>query len=394
MNVAIIGCGYVAEFYGRDFQKYPELKLAGAFDRNAGNLAAFIRRWGGRSYASLAEVCADPSIELIINLTNPRDHLAVNTQCLEAGKHVYSEKPLAMTTADATALVELAERRGLMLSSAPCSLLGVTAQSLWHAIRSNAIGKIRLVYANFDDGMIAPRMAPWNWKNASGVPWPAKDEFEVGCTFEHAGYQLTWLAACFGPAAKVSAFASCQIPDKGIDVDSMAPDFTVGCIEYANNIVARVTCGLVAPRDKSLTIVGDRGTLFVGNVRNDMTSVFISGGDVSGWQSWLVANAAPVDRYLQARLQWPGLQSLFQKRYQVRGAPREAFTDMSKPVDFMRGPAEMHAALRDQRPCRLSAQLGAHIVDIVEHLQYPERFGSDTSLRTSFPPITPLDWAR
>ena len=153
-------------------------------------------------------------------------------------------------------------QRGLYLASAPCSLLSETAQTVWKAIKDGAVGKVRLVYANFDDGMIAPNLAPWTWTNDCGVPWPAKDEFEIGCTYIHAGYVLTWLAAFFGPAKTVTSFSSCQIPDKGISVDGMAPDFSVGCIEYDDGIVARVTCGLVAPRDKSLTIIGDEGIIY------------------------------------------------------------------------------------------------------------------------------------
>jgi predicted dehydrogenase len=134
---------------------------------------------------------------------------------------------------------------------------------------------VRLVFGNFDDGMIAPALSPWNWRNASGIPWPAKDEFEVGCTYEHAGYLLTWLAAFFGPALAVTSFASCQIPDKGIQVDCMAPDFTVGCIEYSEGVVARITCSLVAPKDRSLTIIGDQGILSVADVRDDLCPVYL-----------------------------------------------------------------------------------------------------------------------
>ncbi len=105
------------------------------------------------------------------------------------------------------------------------------------------------------------------------MPWPAKDEFEVGSTYQHAGYVITWLCAMFGPARGVTSFASVQIPDKGIAVDVMAPDFTVGCIEFDGGVVARVTCGLAAPRDKSITVVGDKGTLMVGNVRDDRAPV-------------------------------------------------------------------------------------------------------------------------
>ena len=118
-----------------------------------------------------------------------------------------------------------ATKRELYLASAPCSLLSETAQTVWKAIRENAIGQVRLVYANFDDGMIAPKLSPWTWTNECGVPWPAKDEFEVGCTYVHAGYVLTWLAAFFGPAKTVTSFSSCQIPDKGIPVDRNGAGF-------------------------------------------------------------------------------------------------------------------------------------------------------------------------
>ena len=93
--------------------------------------------------------------------------------------------------------------------------------------------------------MIAPQMEPWTWMNSVGTPWPAKDEFEVGCTYEHAGYFLSWLLTFFGPARRVTSFASCQIPDKGIEVNEMAPDFTCGCIEFGNGVVARAVSRLV-----------------------------------------------------------------------------------------------------------------------------------------------------
>ena len=200
MNVAIVGCGYVAESYCRTLSNYPELKLVGAYDHNSRNLRSLCDLWPMRGYESFEQLLGDPSVEIVLNLTNPRSHYEITKRCLDGGKHVYSEKPLAMDAARARELVDLARRSGLYLASAPCSMLSETAQTVWQALREDAIGRVRLVYANFDDGMIAPKLSPWQWKNAAGIAWPAKDEFEVGCTYEHAGYILTWLAAFFGPA--------------------------------------------------------------------------------------------------------------------------------------------------------------------------------------------------
>jgi predicted dehydrogenase len=388
MNIAVIGCGYIAESYVRTLGNYPHLHLVGAYDRNESNLRAFCQRWSTRNYATLTELLDDSSIEIVLNLTNPRSHYEVTRQCIEAKKHVYSEKPLAMEFEKARELVDLAERVGVYLACAPCSMLSETAQTVWKALREGIIGQIRLVYANFDDGMIAPHMAPWNWRNESGAPWPAKDEFEVGCTYEHAGYVLTWLACFFGPARSVTSFASCLIPDKGISVDRMAPDFTVGCIEYEGGIVARVTCGLVAPRDKSLLIVGDGGVLTVANVRDDRCPVYMRVTPLNRWQAAIerrLNNLRNLLRSAPREDDW-----LIWKKYTLVNASERQFDSKRKRVDFCRGPAELAAALEEHRPCRLSAQLGLHITELIEGLQYPERFGFRRKLTSSFAPIEPL----
>jgi predicted dehydrogenase len=394
LGFAIVGTGYVADQYAMTLSHHPELKLVGAFDIRKENLAGFCRFCSTRQYTSLQEVLADSAVELVVNLTNPRCHFEINWASLQAGKHVYSEKPLAMTSADAKKLVEFAAERKLLLASAPCSMLSATAQTLWKATKE-AVGRIRLVYANFDDGMIAPNMSPWLWLNEFGVPWPAKDEFEVGCTYEHAGYVLTWLAALFGPAKRVTAFSSCQIPDKGIAVEGMAPDFSVGCIEYGDGVVARVTCGLVAPRDKSITIVGDQGTIHTANVRHDDSPVFVRHNSTPRLHAALERRLNPIRKWLERILPsvpWSGQEWSFQQKLPFAIQPSKAYVSKDKRVDFLRGPSEIAEALRQNRPCRLSANLGLHIVELVEALQHPERFGGRREIESTFEPIQPLEW--
>jgi predicted dehydrogenase len=393
MNFAIIGCGYVADLYMATLSRHPNLRLVGVHDHDSRRLKDFSDHYRVQSYPDLRGVLAHPDVETVLNLASPRSHYELNKACLEAGKHVYSEKPLAMDSEKAAELVRLAVERGLYLAGAPCSLLGETAQTMQKALADDAVGTVRLVYANFDDGMVH-QLEPTRWRSASGAPWPAKDEFETGCTYEHAGYVLSWLAAFFGPVRRVQAFASCLVRDKGFPGVPMAPDFSVGCLEYDNGIVARVTCSIIAPTDKSLVIVGDRGVLHTENVRNDAAPVYLQ--------------RLPPNRIVNAiGERWKNLRGRaeyllrvpfslggwrLERRYPFARKPQFRSAGGNKPVDFLRGPAEMAAAIREGRPCRLSPELALHMTELIETLQYPERFPSPRAIASTFAPIAPLPW--
>ena len=262
MNIAIVGCGFISSSYVETLSNHQNLQLKGVYDRVPERMEQLCQHYKLQKFGSLTEILDDDDIEIVVNLTNPRSHYDISKQCLEAGKHVYSEKPLTIDLDNARALVDLANTKGLLLASAPCSMLGETAQTIARALRQNLIGKVRLVYASYEGGMVHKNRAWQQNISPAGAVWPAKDEFELGCTFEHAGYYLNWLAAFFGPAQRITAYSSCQLPDKEIPVDNMAPDFSVGMIEYKDGVVARVTHGIIAPGERSFTIVGDEGVLY------------------------------------------------------------------------------------------------------------------------------------
>jgi predicted dehydrogenase len=391
--MAILGCGYVADFYMATLGNHPNLNVVGVYDSNPSRLVEFSRYYSVRAYKDFADLLNDSAVELVLNLTNPQAHYDLTRACLEAGKHVYSEKPLAMTSDKAAELVALAREKKCYLATAPCSLLGETAQTMWKALREGVIGPVRLVYASFDDGMVH-RFNPSGWRSVSGAPWPAKDEFETGCTYEHAAYVLSWLAAFFGPARRVQSYASTRIRDKGIAVDSMAPDFTVGCIEYDNDVVARVTCSIVAPLDKSIVIVGEKGTLYTKYVRNDASPVYIEKTPPNETVTSIANRLKPLLVRIEGLLRLPFSITAFkfERKYPYARKPGFRGSKGNKPVDFLRGPAEMAEAIREGRPCRLSPELGLHMTELVETLQYPERFESPRTINSSFDPIQPLPW--
>lgn len=378
-GIAIVGCGYVADSYRHTLAFHPEvLRLEGVFDVDPARLEAFAQVWGDRVYASLDAVLSDPAVIIVVNLTGPEAHAEVTERAIAAGKHVYTEKPLAMTTAEAIALRERARKAGVRIASAPCNLLGESAQTLLKAVRAGAIGRPVLAYAELDDGMI--HRADWqSWISRSGRVWPARGEFETGCTFEHAGYVLTVLAAMFGPVRRVTAFSALLIADKQVTppLDHMAPDFSVGMLEFDHGVVARVTNSVVAPYDHRLRVIGEGGAL---------------------------ETAEPWDYASPVRLRRPGggrVSRLIERRFPMLSGqsiplarPVPFKGGRGKPtMDFMRGVAELAAALRAGRRCRLDEDFAVHITEVTEMLQHPERFARPAPVSSSFDPITPMDWA-
>ena len=192
-DVAIIGCGFVADLYMRSFATFPDVRIAGAHDSDPERLAAFCRHWDLAAYTTAEDLFAAlPQGALILNLTNPSAHFEVTKAALEAGHHVFSEKPLTLFMDHARTLTGLAAEKGLMLASAPSSVMGEAAQVMGRALRDKVAGTPRLVYAELDDGFI-PQAPYRKWLSESGAPWPYEDEFATGCTLEHAGYYLSWL---------------------------------------------------------------------------------------------------------------------------------------------------------------------------------------------------------
>lgn len=374
MNIAFLGCGYVANMYRLTLPLEPGLQLVGVSDRELSRAERMAALTGSRAYADLDEVLSDSRVDTVVNLTNPREHHGTTRRCLEAGKHVYTEKPIAMCLEEARNLVELAERRGLVLSSAPCTLLNEAAQTLWKAVRERPIGDIRLVYAEMEDGMVH-RMPVKKWVNEAGTPWPYIDEFETGCTVEHAGYVLTWLAAMFGPAESVSAFSACIAPDK-TPGESLhpAPDFSVAAIRFRSGVVARMTNGIYAPVDHRLRLFGDDGVMTLKDPRDDRSPLTV--------QKYMVIRRA------RKLLPWG-------KRYPlVGGRRRQVKYRGSQRRNFCTGLADMAAAIGERRQCRLSGRFSLHVNEITLAIQHARNGSGAYRLTTTFDPVEPMPWAK
>lgn len=269
MKIGIIGCGYVFDHYMATRARHPGLEIAGVADIDAARLRQATGFYGLRAYDGVDALLADPDIPIIANFTSIEAHYEVTRAALLAGKHVYSEKPLVMTMEEARALMALAADRGLHLTCAPSNALGATSQTMWKAVADGAAGDVRLVYAEFDDNPIY-LMSPEGWRSRSGAPWPYLHEYEMGCTWEHVGYHLTWMCAIFGPVRAVTAFSKVTVPDKTEKPLNPAdtPDFSVACLDFESGVVGRVTCSIAAPYDHRMRIVGNRAMIHADTYRH------------------------------------------------------------------------------------------------------------------------------
>jgi len=396
MKVGIIGCGYVFDHYMATWPRYPGLEIAGLADRDPARLRQAARYYGLNAYDSNAALLADPAIALVVNLTSIDSHFEVTRAALLAGKHVYSEKPLTGDLDSARALVELARARGLRLSCAPCNVLSDSVQTLWKALRDGLIGAPRLAYAEFDDNVI-PLMRPESWRSRSGAPWPLREEYESGCTWEHAGYHLAWLCALFGPVASVTAFSRVIAPDKTTEpLDT--PDFSVACLNFAGGMVARLTFSISAPTDHSMRVIGARGMLSLDSYRHYRSPVFLEIFDDVGLNARKFVSLRRLGA-LRGLFGAGGLPLLRPplphggRRPRVKWTPAGLLAALKRleinDQDKTLGVAELAEAIEQGRPAFPPTDFTLHITELTLAIQAAGLAGVGAAMTTTFAPLEP-----
>jgi predicted dehydrogenase len=351
VRVALVGVGNIAERYAACIGDEPRLELAGATDLVAGRAAALVAEHGGRAYGSLDALLADDAVDVVVNLTVPAAHAEVTRRCLEAGRHVHTEKPVAGRAHEARELAELAARLGLRLSCAPATLLGEAQQTAWKLVRDGALGRVRAVYAEANWG----RIERWH---------PAPESlYESGPLMDVGIYPLTILTAMFGPVRRVSAYATTLQAERtrkdGAPFTLATPDFHVAALELESGVVARLTATFwVGPgKQRGLELHGEEGSLWMAD--------------------------------------WAAFDSRLQRT--TDGETYEPVPPLREPypgTDWARALADLADAVEEGRPHRMSAEHAAHVVEVVEAAHVAAAGGGAVDVRSDFAPPTPLDWAR
>jgi predicted dehydrogenase len=146
LNLAVVGYGYWGPNIVRNIMDRPELELWGLCEMNPERAAKFSARYPGvRTVADFQAVLDDPTVDAVSIATPPATHYTLARQALLAGKHVLVEKPLATTAADAEALAELAEERGLVLMPGHTFLYSPAVNKVRALIDSGELGEIYFV---------------------------------------------------------------------------------------------------------------------------------------------------------------------------------------------------------------------------------------------------------
>lgn len=352
MRIAIVGCGVIAGRYAETIAAAGGLELAGATDLDPARAEAFAAEHGGTAYPTLEALLADESVDTVLNLTVPHAHVPVTAAALEAGKHVHSEKPLALRHDEARALVELAQRQGVRLGAAPATLMGEAQQTVWKLVREGAIGRVGVVYAEANWG----RLESWH-PEPSGL-------YAVGPLVDVGVYPLTILTAMFGPVRRVQAYASTIEPDRvgldGVPFRLAAPDFVVAVMELADGVVARFTASFyVGPcQQRGLELHGDTGSI------------------------WM-----PTWAEFDSRVQLKQRSGEYEPVQHVREAYRG--------VDWSRSLVDLAEAIREGRPHRAGGEHAAHVVEALEAAEASvAASGRPVEVRSDFPRPEPMEWAR
>ena len=330
VGIGIIGCGNISSAYLTAARNFPVLDIRAVADLD---LAAAQRR--GEEFAvpaaTIAELLADPAIEIVVNLTIPNAHVAVSHDILKAGKHSYSEKPLGVAFAEAAGLAEEAERRGLRLGCAPDTFLGGSHQTAREFLDGGRLGT--------PIGGTAFFMCPGHER------WHPNPDFYYkiggGPVLDMAPYYVTDLVNLLGPVARVAAMAPkprplrtiTSEPRSGETIEVEVPTHVSGSLEFQSGAVVAITMSFDVPghRHLPLEIYGTEGSLIVPdpNWFGGEVSFLPKGGE---WQ------AVPVERpWTEGQLRSIGL-------------------------------ADMAAAIRQDRPHRASGALALHVLEVMEGL--------------------------
>lgn len=261
VGVGIIGAGVISDQYLENLTTFPDLRVLFVADLDLDRARGQAERYKVPGHGSVDELLSHPGIEIVVNLTLPAVHVDVAGRVLEAGKHVFTEKPFSLDRESGAALLADASARGLRVATAPDTFLGPGLQCGKRLIESGAIGTPLTALVLFQTG------GPESWHpNADFLYAPG-----AGPLFDMGPYYLTALVQNFGPVRRVSATGSISHatrvigsgPRKGEEFAVGVPTHVSALLEFIDGGSAQCVFSFQSTvrRTGVVEIAGTQGTI-------------------------------------------------------------------------------------------------------------------------------------
>lgn len=330
VKVGVVGCGMISKRYLDQMKTFAILEVAACADLDQALAQKYAQDAGAQCKAcTLEAMLADESIELVVNLTTPAVHAKVSLAALNAGKHVYTEKPLGINREEGKQILKAAKSNRRRVGCAPDTVLGAGHQTARKLIGEGAIGKVIAAAAYFQGG--GPEgyhPNPFFLFSQGGGP-----------LLDMGPYYLTDLVQLLGPIEKVTAFTSQSRPQRtvqtvgspylGQPIPVAIQDHVAGLVQFAGGPIASVILSWANPVTPlpRILVFGLEGTMEV--------------PDPNGFDGQV--------RVCKTGGQWETVPHAFPTGYQ-RGV----------------GIADMAHAIRGKRPHRASGELAMHVLDALQ----------------------------
>ena len=362
-KVGLIGCGHISETYFRAEKYFNNIKIVKCADINH-RIALKCAKTYKIKALSVRELLKDQEVEIILNLTIPKAHYQIAKQSLLNGKHVYSEKPMAINFKDGKDLLKIAKSRKLYIGNAPDTFLGGGIQKSKELVDKKIIGKIKLGNAIF----AFPGVQSYH---PNPEPWFAKKE--GGPVIDMGPYYLTALVNLLGPAKKVTGSIVHGVkrrtigigPKKNKTFKVECPTTYLSTIIFENGTVIRLTLSfdVIAHQRNHIELYGDKGSMIVPDPNMFGGSVYVCKKLGKPWKEYKT-NKMPLGRINIRSQSSRANESPTNANY--RGA----------------GLAEMAYAIENKKINKCNGELSLHVLDIIQSTMKASITGMPQKIKT------------
>ena len=346
-KVGLIGCGHISETYFRAEKYFNNIKIVKCADINHANALKCAKTYKIKAL-SVKDLFKDQEVEIILNLTIPKAHYQVAKQSLLNGKHVYSEKPMAINFKDGLDLVKIAKKKKLYIGNAPDTFLGGGIQKSKELVEKNILGKISLGNAIF----AFPGVQSYH---PNPEPWFAKKE--GGPVIDMGPYYLTALVNLLGPAKKVTGSIMEGVkrrtigigPKKNKTFKVECPTTYLSTIQFENGTIIRLTLSfdVIAHQRNHIELYGSKGSMIVPDPNMFGGSVYVCNKLGDPWKEYKT-------------------NKMHLGKINIRSQSSRANESPTNANYRGAGLAEMAYSIENKKINKCNGELSLHVLDIIQ----------------------------